>query len=491
MISNIAKMLVLPEPSAWLGLCVALGSGLLIGVERERRKGHGPTRSAAGIRTFTLTAVLGAVAVLVGGGLVLAVVTAAVGIIVAIAYLRTRPEDPGITTEIALVFTCVLGGFAVRQPLLAAGVGVAAAALLAARNRLHHFVLSVLTEQELHDFLVLAGIALVVLPLAPDRFMGPFDALNPHAIARLISLVMAISALGYVATRALGPRYGLPLAGFAAGFVSSTATIHSMGQLAKLQVTQTSGAVAGAVLSSIATIIQLAIVVASVQPTLMKALTWPLVTGGAVACVYGLILMWMSHDTGDAQPIAHLGRAFDLRTALGFGAIVSFILVLSAALNVRSAHCARIRGHRKFHSCAVCGAQRLARRAQYVGCRCVNGHGRSTCDGRIDRLSCRRREVTNSCGPLADPRRADQQLNHQGNRGFQRRGDAIRNTHRPGAGADGGSPVVGRFDCTNPCRRMDLKKPRDQAPQKNSNENFVNYPDNQRTDFMFRSRGAR
>lgn len=334
MISNIAKMLVLPEPSAWLGLCVALGSGLLIGVERERRKGHGPTRSAAGIRTFTLTAVLGAVAVLVGGGLVLAVVTAAVGIIVAIAYLRTRPEDPGITTEIALVFTCVLGGFAVRQPLLAAGVGVAAAALLAARNRLHHFVLSVLTEQELHDFLVLAGIALVVLPLAPDRFMGPFDALNPHAIARLISLVMAISALGYVATRALGPRYGLPLAGFAAGFVSSTATIHSMGQLAKLQVTQTSGAVAGAVLSSIATIIQLAIVVASVQPTLMKALTWPLVTGGAVACVYGLILMWMSHDTGDAQPIAHLGRAFDLRTALGFGAIVSFILVLSAALNV-------------------------------------------------------------------------------------------------------------------------------------------------------------
>lgn len=68
--------------------------------------------------------------------------------------------------------------------------------------------------------------------LAPDRFMGPFDALNPRAIARLIVLVMAISALGYVAMRALGSRYGLPLAGFASGFVSSTATIYSMGERA-------------------------------------------------------------------------------------------------------------------------------------------------------------------------------------------------------------------------------------------------------------------
>ena len=327
-------MLTLPELSDWLGLCVALGAGLLIGVERERRKGRGPARGPAGVRTFTLTSMLGAVAVFAGGNVVLAVVTAAVGIIAAFAYLRTRDTDPGVTTEIALVFTCVLGGFAVRQPLLAAGVGVAAVALLAARNRLHHFVLSVLTERELHDLLVLAGIALVVLPLAPDRFMGPFDAINPHAVARLITLVMTISALGYVATRSLGPRYGLPLAGFAAGFVSSTATIHSMGELAKRQGAQTTGAVAGAVLSSIATIIQLAIVVLSVQPTLMRALAWPLVMSGAAACVYGVILVLLTKDTREAQPIEHLGRAFNLRTALGFGAIVSFILSLSAGLNV-------------------------------------------------------------------------------------------------------------------------------------------------------------
>ena len=44
-----------------LSLAVALGIGLLIGTERERRKGTGPQRSAAGLRTFTLASLIGAV----------------------------------------------------------------------------------------------------------------------------------------------------------------------------------------------------------------------------------------------------------------------------------------------------------------------------------------------------------------------------------------------------------------------------------------------
>jgi uncharacterized membrane protein YhiD involved in acid resistance len=49
-------MLGLDHP--YIALVVALGIGLLIGAERERRKGEGPFRSAAGIRTFAITAVL-------------------------------------------------------------------------------------------------------------------------------------------------------------------------------------------------------------------------------------------------------------------------------------------------------------------------------------------------------------------------------------------------------------------------------------------------
>jgi uncharacterized membrane protein (DUF4010 family) len=322
----------LTDTSTLLGLCVALGTGLLIGAERERRKGSGPTRGAAGIRTFAASALLGALGLLLGGGPLLAVVALAVGALAVAAYLRTPGDDPGMTTEIALLLTCLLGGLAMRDASLAAGIGVALAALLAARNRIHYFVSSVLSERELHDALLFLAAALIALPLAPDRFMGPFAAINPHAITRLIVLVMGISALGYVAMRALGMRYGLPLAGFAAGFVSSTATIHAMGTRAQQQPAQITSAVAGAVLSTVATIVQMAVVVATIEPTLLHALLWPLVFGGVAACAYVLPFIPAKAQQQE-QPNADAGRAFDLKTALVFAAVVSAVLVLSAGLS--------------------------------------------------------------------------------------------------------------------------------------------------------------
>ena len=51
---------------------VALGIGLFIGLDRERSKGEGPARSAAGIRTFAVASLLGAVSVRIGGDALLA-----------------------------------------------------------------------------------------------------------------------------------------------------------------------------------------------------------------------------------------------------------------------------------------------------------------------------------------------------------------------------------------------------------------------------------
>lgn len=327
-------MPIFADQSTLLGLCVALGIGLLIGAERERRKDTGPARSTAGIRTFAVAALLGAVSVMLGGGLVLAVTALTVGGGAFVAYQRTRDQDPGMTTEFALLLTCLLGGFAIRDSVLAAGVGAVLALLLAERNRIHHFVRSVLTEQELNDLILFSAMALVVLPLAPDRLMGPFDALNPRVIARLIVLVMAITALGYVAMRALGPRYGLPLAGFASGFVSSTATIYSMGERASRQESIMSGAVAGAVLSSIATIIQMTIVIGMVQPSLLTALMLPLIFGGVAAGLYGLLFFIRRGAAGDGKnPDKDVSRAFDLKTAAVFSALISLVMLVSAGLN--------------------------------------------------------------------------------------------------------------------------------------------------------------
>ena len=321
------------EP-AILSLAIALGIGLLIGAERERRKGEGQSRSSAGIRTFAGAGLAGAIAFPAGGGIVVAVTLASVAGLAALGYWRNRDDDPGLTTEVALVLTVLLGALCVRQPGLAAGVGVTVAVLLASRTPLHHFVRSVLTEGEAKDGLILASASLVVLPLLPNRDFGPYGALNPHAIWVVAVLVLAISAAGHVAVRVLGVRFGLPLAGFASGFVSSIATIGAMGARARATPSLLAGAVAGAVLSTVATITQMAAVVAATNLATFRALAAPLVCAGVAAGAYGLIFSVVAlRQQSPAR--AEFGQAFSLKTALGFALTLAVVLVSAGALRER------------------------------------------------------------------------------------------------------------------------------------------------------------
>src|SRR5688500_10850894 len=116
----------------WLNLIVALGVGLLIGTERERSKGRGPDKSPAGIRTFTIASLLGAVSIVLNFWL-LVVSIFCVMIFVAIAYFRKQDKDPGITTEVALIVTIILGGLAMSSAALAAALAVIVAILLTAK----------------------------------------------------------------------------------------------------------------------------------------------------------------------------------------------------------------------------------------------------------------------------------------------------------------------------------------------------------------------
>jgi uncharacterized membrane protein (DUF4010 family) len=316
-----------------VGLCVAIGIGLLIGAERERQKATRANLKSAGIRTFAVVSILGAVGVLLGDTLLLAIIALIVGLLALVSYQRVDAQDHGMTTEMSLLLTCLIGGLAIREPLVAAGLGTILAGLLAARNQIHYFVKGVLTEHELHDAILFLAATLILLPLAPDHAIGPFNAINPHTVVSLIVLIMGVSAIGYISTRILGYKFGLPLAGFAAGFISSTATIHAMGVRASKHPLQMKAAVAGAVLSSIATILQMALIVTFIQPSLMKELYLPLLLGGLAACAYGLLLIAKGLELGADREEDNLGHAFNLKTAILFAAVVSLVMLFSAALN--------------------------------------------------------------------------------------------------------------------------------------------------------------
>jgi uncharacterized membrane protein (DUF4010 family) len=321
---------MLIDNDIWLNLAVALGIGLLIGAERERSKGIDPDRSLAGIRTFAIVSLLGAVSTVVNFWL-LVVSVVCVTVFAAIAYVVRVNKHPGLTTEITLVFTVILGGLAMSAPALAVSLAVTASILLAAKEPMHGFVKGTVTKDEINDFLILAAATLIVLPLVPNELIGPFNAINPRNLWLVVILVMFISALGHLALRLFGGRIGLPLVGLVSGFISSIATIGAMGERAKQTPALIGSAVAGAVLSSLSTILQLTLLLAAIHRPTLQAMAVSLFLGGVSIAIYGLVVTLSSFHKNGAE-LAKPSKSFSVKTALILAAVIALVLIASAAL---------------------------------------------------------------------------------------------------------------------------------------------------------------
>ncbi|MFN4350632.1 MAG: MgtC/SapB family protein [Hylemonella sp.] len=311
-------------------LALALGLGLVIGIERERSKGHGPTRRFAGIRTFALASLTGAGAQVLGQAWLTAVAAALVAGLALVSHFKDRSRDPGVTTEIALFLTFLLGLLSVPEPVLASALGVTVAVLLVARVPLQRFSTQVLGEQELRDALLLAASALVVLPLAPNQALPWLGGINLRVVWQLVVLIMAVQALGHVALRLFGARLGLPLSGLVAGFVSSTATIAAMGARVARHPELRMACVAGAWFSTVSTTLQVMLIAGLLYPAGLHLIAPAMGSALLMALLLGLAAYRRSPVPPDEAPAQ--GRAFSLRQSIllallftGIAAVVAWL----------------------------------------------------------------------------------------------------------------------------------------------------------------------
>ncbi len=311
-----------------LSLTTALGAGLLIGLVYERRKESDPA-IAAGLRTHTLAALAGAITLWLGmpAFLVALVLT---GTFAAISYLRTSAVDTGITSELALVTSCLLGGLAMRTPGAAGMLAVLVAILIYAKRRLHRFSRELVSDREIADGLILLAFALIVLPLLPDEPIGPWGALNLATVWKLVVLVMAIGALGHVALRVIGTRWGLVVSGFFAGYVSSTAATAGFGQRAKADPALLSTSVGATMLANLASLSLFVPVLLAVAPALLPEVAVELGAAGTVL-VLGALLGFHRGETVDAPPPTAATRMFRIGHAIGFAALIAGVLFASQA----------------------------------------------------------------------------------------------------------------------------------------------------------------
>jgi len=309
---------------------IALAIGLLLGFERERSHQR---KLPAGSRSFALLALAGAIAASFNNWAVV-VGLVAVGALSALAYFRTSDDDPGTTTEIAALVAYLLGALAYTRPALSVALAVVVVGLLISKTRIHHFAREIVSEVELEDAIKFFVVAFVVLPLLPDRQLGLYGVLNPSKIWLLVVLLTGIGWVGYIGVRALGPERGLLVTGLAGGFVSASATTASMGRVSRT-VAGLRGPLAGALLASLATFVQLLVVIGLVDVEVLRRLWLPVVAGMIVlSCVAALAYRGVSQSDQDgateddaARP-KPASRPFALRPALVLAVVLTIALLV-------------------------------------------------------------------------------------------------------------------------------------------------------------------
>ncbi|MCA3322910.1 MAG: MgtC/SapB family protein [Roseomonas sp.] len=317
-------------------LAAALAIGLLVGAERHwRERQEAPGRRTAGVRTFALTGLFGGVmAVLAtalgqpGGALLLGFGLAALLAAQLPFALREAEAENKVsaTSLVAALGTYSLGALAVLGDVAVAGAAaVAMTAILAARESLHGLMARI-TWAELRSALVLLSMTLLVMPLVPDEPIAVLGGLNPAKIWRFAILLAAISYLGYLAVRLMGPERGLLFGGAAGGLVSSTAVT-----LANARAAASGGGglalAAGALMAGAVSCLRTIGIVAFIAPAVAGFLLVPL---GMVALGMALGGFTLARRAGaDEAVVSTPENPFELSAVMKIALLLAAVALIS------------------------------------------------------------------------------------------------------------------------------------------------------------------
>ncbi|MFC4975495.1 MgtC/SapB family protein [Halomonas beimenensis] len=319
---------------AAIRLAVALLLGALIGIERgwvarEKKSGE----RIAGIRTHALVGLLGGLAALLSQTvsewafpLLLLAVTG-----LAIAAHRARmpySQDFSITSLVGLLLTFCFGALAVAVDMALAAACAVVTALILDNKREIHGLLYKLQAHELDAGLKLLLITVVMLPLLPDRGMGPGDALNPYEIWWMVVLIASVSFIGYFAMRLGGAEKGILFTSLFAGLSSSTALTLHFSRLSR-QTPDLGPLLAAGILIACGTMFpRILLYCLVINPALLPPLVLPVAVMGGLLYVPAFVI-WRAHRRGAKvdRPERHR-NPLELRMALLFGVLLAAIMVL-------------------------------------------------------------------------------------------------------------------------------------------------------------------
>jgi uncharacterized membrane protein (DUF4010 family) len=326
-----------PDLDIYARVTLALGIGLMVGVERGWRTRERPEGSrAAGIRTFTLIGLFGGLTALPANDAVLLAGFAGVLALLVAAYVTGLASIPdrSITGEVAALTTYVLGALAVRGDMVLAAAGASVlVVVLASREQIHAWIKNV-ERVELKAAIQLLVISVVILPVLPNRGYGPGAVLNPFELWWMVVAIAGISFIAMAAVKWLGARAGLLWTGLLGGLASSTAVAVSCARLAKDNPSLMPMLAVSVGAATSVKFLRSLLVASIIYPAGARTLAPSLIAATVLAGLVVAILAWRTAPATADQPMLDLGKVGDLTVALSFAAILCVVSLAGYYANI-------------------------------------------------------------------------------------------------------------------------------------------------------------
>jgi uncharacterized membrane protein (DUF4010 family) len=317
--------------------------GFIIGLQRTMRSyyqsGTFSSREAAGSRTFALISLSGYLSALLAQKLPLLASLLSAGIILLIlpSYLFKvyQFHKHGMTTQVAALITFALGIMvALGWRDEAIFIGVAMVVILESKPYLQR-VETHIDPAEIRATVLLLAMTFLILPILPDKMVGPYKLINPYKTWLMAVIIAAISYIGYIAIRILGNKRGVMLTGLFGGLISSTAVTITLSKLASLKNMVENNLAAGIAIACTIMFIRVLFEASLISVALAKVLALPYL----LAAVGGLIIVYIFYRHAATQQIditqSILGKnplqlSEAIKFALLFGLIYGLITVVKS-----------------------------------------------------------------------------------------------------------------------------------------------------------------
>jgi uncharacterized membrane protein (DUF4010 family) len=323
--------------SAWQ-FGAALGLGMLIGLERQRTRGDEQT--FAGVRTFSLVSLFGAIAVYAGeqSGLpwMVALVFLAVAALVVVSFnVTAKRGDIGATTEVSVLITFFVGCLCTWDEVGVAGAIVVVTMLLLSLKGWLHDLAKRIEPSDVEATLKFAIITLIVLPLVPNTNFGPegLEVINPYKTWLMVVLIAGLNFIGYILVKMLGREHGLGITGLLGGLVSSTAVTLSFSQRSRVEPNLSHVLALAILLAWTVMFFRVVVEVGVVNFPLAKSLALGMLLMGAVSLGICLLL-WRRGRSNEKAELESGSNPFELGDAIKFGGLFAVVIFVASAAQV-------------------------------------------------------------------------------------------------------------------------------------------------------------